>query len=316
MSECEKIEKLLWEYPDLSPSDRDSLSAHLDRCPTCREELETLQTLGNSCQEDRRVISQLDSTSFDNAVLAKIRGRKRVAVSRTDDRRFLFSTLSSVGLAAAIVVFMIISISDLGNLPAFKQIQPSPEEEAFDYIEIRLKPVERFEAPKAMAMAGHDKKSSLEPFSILEKPVTAPSPDSVNIGVVYLSDETVPLLSQQTRASISEVIVDTGMIQAVRIPEAILVTVEKMPRAIDMVPPEYPVWGRKRELSSVVWVKARIDENGTVIDARIISSSTSGAGFEDAALEAALKSRYLPAESNGIRIPVWIMYPVKFIYKR
>lgn len=319
MSECAKIEKLLWEYPANSASERQEIASHLEKCPRCKEALEIIKAVKESRGEDRRVISDIDPAAFDNAVLAKIRGQRSLRNSKSEDQRFIYRTVASIGLAAAIVVFMIISISDLGELPAFKPIERGPVGETgagYDILEIRLKPDRRFESPRAFSDTEPAKKSSAsEPFSILEKPVTSPSPDSVNIEAVYLSDETVPLISQQMRASIAEVMVDTGMIQAVKIPKAILVTVEKMPRAINIVPPEYPVWGKKRGLSCVVWVKARIDRTGVVTDAQIISSNVSGAGFEDAALDAAKKSSYLPAESNGIRIPVWIMYPVKFIYK-
>ncbi len=319
MSECARIEKLFWEYPANSASERQEISSHLEKCPRCKEALEDIKAVKESRGEDRRIISNIDSAAFDSAVLVRIRGQRSSRNSKSEDR-FIYRTIASTGLAAAIVVFMIISISDLGTLPAFKPIERGPVEETgagYDILEIRLKPDRGFEAPRASSNIELAKKSSAkESFSILEKPVTSPSPDSVNIEAVYLSDETVPLVSQQMRASIAEVMVDTGMIQAVKIPKAILVTVEKMPRAINIVPPEYPVWGRKRGLSSVVWVKARIDRTGVVTDAQIISASVSGAGFEDAALAAALKSSYLPAESNGIRIPVWIMYPVKFIYRK
>ncbi len=316
MSGCEKIERLIWEYPGLSASDREKLSSHIETCPSCKADLESISALKNSRDNDREMMSVIDPVAFDNAVMAKIAGRKKRAISRSDDRRFILRTAASVGLAAAIVVFMIVSISDLGNLPSFKKSVPAAGRAEYDLMEIRLKPAETLKAPQAPARASAEKAAKEERFSILDKPVVSPSPESVNIGAVYLSDENVPIFSQQIRASISEVVVDTGVIQAVRAPEAVFVTVEKMPRPIEIVPPEYPVWGMKRGLSSVVWVKAHIDENGTVTDAEVVSSSTSGAGFEDAAVEAALKSRYQPAEANGIRIPVWIMYPVKFIYRR
>jgi TonB family protein len=122
-------------------------------------------------------------------------------------------------------------------------------------------------------------------------------------------------MSQMARASLSEVVVDTGMIQSAEMPRGMLVTVEKMPLPVEVVLPEYPVWAKKREVSGVVWVKARIDENGNVIDAQILSSSIAGMGFEESATEAALRSKYSPAEANGIRLPVWIVYPVRFVYK-
>jgi len=115
---------------------------------------------------------------------------------------------------------------------------------------------------------------------------------------------------------ISEVVVDTGLIQSAIAPVGNFITVENMPEPLNLIPPEYPVWAKKRGLSSIVWVKAQIDKTGKVIDARVISSTVQGAGFEEAALEAARASTYEPARSNGVPLPVWIMYPVKFIYKQ
>ncbi|MEE9555277.1 MAG: TonB family protein [candidate division Zixibacteria bacterium] len=320
MNRCEQIEKLLWDYPDLKASDSGKLLAHIENCPRCKAALAGIEAIRESRKADRSLISKIDPEVFDNAVLGKVRAQRSFPESKSEGRQFIFRTVSSIGLAAAIVIFMIMSISDLGNLPAFKPVDrgSSPDSgEAYNILEIRLRSDDLFEAPAAYSDIEPRKKSSPKaPFSILEKPITSPSPDSVNIGAVYLSDETVPMMSQQMRASISEVLIDTGMIQQANIPQAILVTVEKMPRAINIVAPEYPAWGRKRGLSCVVWVKARVDRNGMVTDVEIISSSVSAAGFEDAALDAAKKSSYLPAESNGIRIPVWIMYPVKFIYSK
>jgi len=152
-------------------------------------------------------------------------------------------------------------------------------------------------------------------FSILPNPITQAAPESVNIGAMYITDEAVPIVSQHTQASLHEVLVDSGMIQAVETPKSILITVEKMPTPLNVVTPEYPVWATKRGASGAVWVKAQIDTDGNILEAFVLSSSNPGYGFEEAALEAAKKSKYNPAESNGLKIPVWIVFPVKFIYK-
>lgn len=317
MNECGKIERFLWDYPDISADQYDHVSAHLKSCPDCQEALATISILKESQKADRTHIASIDTDDFDNVVIRKIRDRKTAVAAGSENRKFAYRMTVSVGLAAAIVIFMILSISDLGNLPVFREAADTTmkqPEENYNIIDIRLapRPADR-EAPAARYEAEEKQRES---FSVLDKPVTSPSPESVNIEAVYLSDETVPILSQQSRASISEVFMDTGLIQAAETPRGMLVTVEKMPKPISLTPPEYPVWAKKRGLSCVVWVKARIDENGNVTTAQIVSSSITGAGFEEAALEAARISAYHPAESNGIRLPVWIMYPVKFIYKK
>lgn len=319
MSECEKIESYLWDYPDIPREQREQVSAHLETCESCREALETIESLRQSRKADRAAISKIDTAAFDDAVMRKIQSRKEAVSPVSDNRKYIFQMAVSVGLAAAIVIFMMMSISDLSKIPAFK-LHGESDETALDsnrsIINIRLAPRSegaRMEMPAVPKMA--KKAPPKEEFSILLNPVTTPSPDSVNIDAVYLTDETVPTMSQQARASVSEIVSDTGMVQAVKIPTSTLVTVEKMPKPVDMVPPEYPVWAKKLGLSGIVWIKARVDENGKVTDAKVISSSTTGAGFEEAALKAARLSTYSPAESNGMKLPVWVMYPVKFIYK-
>jgi TonB family protein len=446
LSKCHEIEKLLWDYPDgpLSPSDKQKVSDHLETCAACRAALSTIEAVRQSKAADGRIISSVDSAAFDNRVMQKILKETAAPLRKKGDEGYPWRMALSVGLAAAIAVFLVLSVSDMQDMALTRYLEESSEispEKGYERLDIRLVPEEgREEAGKAgaaslrggrigeespavqpsypgpptpgpapeepgsvaekQAVSGSvgeelkkeapapppagdaatlseqrpeeagqvrqkalteepdltieeppqpeaEKSVSLPPsfaadtsslerlpivrkritveaerlegkgqsFSILLSPVTRPAPDSVNIDAVYLTDETVPVNSQQTRASMSEVVVDTGMIQSAERPRSMLVTVEKMPVAVDLVPPEYPVWARKRKLSGVVWVKARVDENGEVKEAVIVSSSTSGAGFEEATIEAARNSKYLPAEANGNKIPVWIIYPVKFIYK-
>lgn len=152
-------------------------------------------------------------------------------------------------------------------------------------------------------------------FQILNQPVTNPAPDSVAINSIYLMGQSIPMASQQTRAYLPEVIVDSGTIQSVETPRSVLVTVDKMPIPVKIIPPEYPVWARKNGISGTVWVKAHVNENGEVEDAEIASSSNPGYGFEEATLDAAKQCKYLPAEANGYRIGVWLIYPVNFVFK-
>ncbi|MFH2204893.1 MAG: energy transducer TonB [Elusimicrobiota bacterium] len=50
-------------------------------------------------------------------------------------------------------------------------------------------------------------------------------------------------------------------------------------------------------------------------DAIIQKASGTNAGFEEAALTAAMKNRYKPAIQNGRPIPVWVSYRVVFELK-
>ncbi len=406
MKRCEQFEALLWDYSrgDLGLSESEAIEKHLSECDKCGQTLATFKAVGESAAATREKIAVIDSVRFDDMVIRKIRSESRPSNIFTDYKRYYIRMAMSVGLAAAIVIFMIMSISDLDklNIPSpVKTRQKETPEKTYDRIEISLndrigadkkepqsgekqrqplafKPAETPESGEMFddgnlllskeitiipenPIASHPEKVNLPietpsvaaekedissnsktvaskdksridradisasstrliaaspsgGFSFLDSPVANPAPESVSISAVYISDEAVPELSQQTRALISEVVIDTGMIQTANPPRGVLVTVEKMPVATMLVTPEYPTWAMKRGISGLVWVKARLNENGDVESAKIISSSFKGVGFEEAVMEAALKSKYKPAEANGSRIPVWIVYPVEFVY--
>jgi TonB family protein len=150
-------------------------------------------------------------------------------------------------------------------------------------------------------------------FSILRKPLASQAPDSVNIDAIYVTNENIAANKQTSAASIAEIYKDTGSVQVQMPQSSILVTVEKMPQPLKMVLPEYPVWARKQGLSGTLWVRARVESDGHISNAQITSCDTKGVGFEESALKAAKESVFTPASSNGINLPVWIVYPVQFI---
>ena len=95
------------------------------------------------------------------------------------------------------------------------------------------------------------------------------------------------------------------------------------PIAIDIAPqliagpsPEYPLKALRNYTTGEVWVKILIDEQGDVRRALIEKESGEDAGFEEAALEAALKRRYHPAEYEDQPIACWISYMVGFYLKK
>jgi len=407
---CDKIETLLWESTDrtLSENEKEFLEKHLAECEKCREFRSTVEAIAESKKADKDIISGVSADAFETAVFQKIRARESELRFKREDRGYMFRLSFSVGLAAAIVAFMVLSLGDLEKyvMPVkLDSYRSALSEKEYDAVQIVLKPTKRDQPaesppipvqeqradiddkamkiipppvieripdtaePVSMAMTeekpatipekdkipiededkdlvvarlkpGYGKeevalesrgkkgidryaaakfktgnKLATSHFSILSKPVTNPAPDSVVINSIYLSDESIPMASQQTRAFLPEVIVDSGIIQAVETPNSILVTVDKMPVPVKIIPPEYPVWARKNGISGVVWVKARVDENGDVKTAEILSTSMPGYGFEEASLEAARRCKYIPAEANGFKIGIWVIYPVNFIFK-
>jgi TonB family protein len=374
--DCKKIESSLWDYAadKLPESEAREVKEHLSKCVNCSNAFETIKAVMESKEADNAVIAGIDKAVFDDVVMSKIKTAERTNLRKEkNETRYIIRMTASMAVAAAVVLFMLLSISDLEQITVPKKLakrQVLPEKE-YDVINIDLVPVES-EAPAsfkdkddelgkniiaeeslkpsekeeaisnvtdadtepsktdiprgletaeadfrvaAKAKKAEDLFEQKDIFSILTGPITQPSPESVNIGAVYLTDEAVPIVSQHTQASLHEVLVDSGMIESVETPMSVLITVEKMPAPLNVIAPEYPVWAKKRGFSGAVWVKAKIDTVGNVVEAFILSSNNPGLGFEEAALEAANKSVYTPAESNGLKIPVWIVFPVKFIYK-
>jgi len=93
------------------------------------------------------------------------------------------------------------------------------------------------------------------------------------------------------------------------------VAVEEMPVQVYDEVPKYPEMAERAGIEGVVWVRALVDKEGRVRDAIIQKASGTNAGFEEAALEAAMKNRYKPAIQNGRPIPVWVSYKVVFELK-
>jgi TonB family protein len=89
------------------------------------------------------------------------------------------------------------------------------------------------------------------------------------------------------------------------------VGLEKEPVVITRVDPEYPGLAIRAAMEGKVIVSALVDENGTVVDARILKSSDKI--FEGYALEAARLWTFAPGVSKGKPVPVWVTIPFQFV---
>lgn len=428
MSDCDNIERLLWDrlQGKLSEKDKNSLEKHLSECAECGRVAETFAALESSKNADRKAVADIDAAQFEDAVFLKIRNREREKRFAHEERGYTIRMYFSMGLAAAIVAFMVLSLGDLDRyiIPTRMALEePTSQERQYDAVRITLKSdetittnsapsFEDLEPPKESAKAvlkivsppsiasapetsispqsnseayfqrplqmrkkeaspaglqeallpeKAEKKQEIidkggvmveeglpekemaavpmehangsmfyqsieqiEPgkgvpvqgFSILQNPITKPAPDSVAINSMYLMDETSLSMSQQSRAYYPQVIVNSGVVPGIETPRSVLVTVDKLPVPVAVITPEYPVWARKNGISGEVWVKARVDDKGNVEKAQIVSSTMPGYGFEESALEAAKKNKYRPAEANGIKIGIWVIYPVKFVFEK
>lgn len=90
------------------------------------------------------------------------------------------------------------------------------------------------------------------------------------------------------------------------------VAVEVYPEMIYMETPEYPRLAEEAGLEGIVWIKALLDKNGDVRDARVGKSSGT-ASLDQAAVDAAYKCKFKPGIQNGKPVACWVTYKVEFV---
>lgn len=95
----------------------------------------------------------------------------------------------------------------------------------------------------------------------------------------------------------------------------IFIAVEIQPVRVKHVSPEYPDIARLTGREGRVAVRALIDRDGTVRRAEVAKSSGTNVGFDEAAIEAAIRCLYKPAIQNGMPVMVWVTYIVEFKLK-
>ena len=90
---------------------------------------------------------------------------------------------------------------------------------------------------------------------------------------------------------------------------------EVLPERFQYSPAKYPDAAKKAGIEGSVWMKVLIDERGKVRAARVLEDSGLEVGFEEAAIDAAKKSIWKPAMTDGKRIPVWVKYEAIFSFR-
>jgi TonB family protein len=87
----------------------------------------------------------------------------------------------------------------------------------------------------------------------------------------------------------------------------------KPPVLTERVEARYPEQARKEGITGTVLLQLVIGTDGSVTEAKV--AKPAGHGFDEAALEAALKLRFQPATQEGTPVPVQINYEVQFQLK-
>jgi protein TonB len=130
------------------------------------------------------------------------------------------------------------------------------------------------------------------------------------------AEQTIPSVLDQPVTGASSSAVDGGNIVVVEPaapPEEPLrpfASVEKPPRVVTQVSPEYPEIARRAGVEGTVWVKIVIDKEGKVRKAEIERSDADV--FNEPALNAARQWVFTPALMNSGPVEVWGSIPFNF----
>jgi TonB family protein len=89
------------------------------------------------------------------------------------------------------------------------------------------------------------------------------------------------------------------------------VPVDQPARPREYVRPEYPELSRRMEYTGTAYVKMLIDLDGSVMKVVLIKSSDFPE-LDSAAVEAAYKWTFTPAQLQGKPVRVWVAAPIKF----
>jgi len=88
-----------------------------------------------------------------------------------------------------------------------------------------------------------------------------------------------------------------------------------MPVVLDRVDPKYPRIAERIRVDGDVEAEALVGPDGSVEEVRILRTSHTNVGFEDATEEAVLQWRYKPATKNGVKVRMWVQIRVPFRYR-
>jgi TonB family protein len=122
-------------------------------------------------------------------------------------------------------------------------------------------------------------------------------------GLQLRADETAVLSGAAAKAS------DTSQEKLPSPDEFIPVTVPA--EMIESINPVYPDSARKAGWQGIAWVQALVDREG-IVRKVIIKKSSGYKILDDAAMEAAAKSKFKPALQGDKPVPIWLMYSLNF----
>ena len=75
--------------------------------------------------------------------------------------------------------------------------------------------------------------------------------------------------------------------------------------------PRYPAIARQTGRTATVTVRVLVDENGRPIEVALAGARV-GLGFDEAALDAARRTTFVPATKNSVRVRMWSNLNIRF----
>jgi protein TonB len=84
------------------------------------------------------------------------------------------------------------------------------------------------------------------------------------------------------------------------------------PKEIEKAKLDYPPMARANKVQGTITVEAYIDETGRVTSAKVVRGISNDYGLGDAAVKAALQTKYSPAIKDGVPVKTIYTYPMVF----
>ncbi len=137
------------------------------------------------------------------------------------------------------------------------------------------------------------------------------APDDINIATQADLDNMMP--TNAVDITNDNVVIDTQkVVDELLPPPGAFTPYDTPPTIVTSVAPEYPALAGRANVGGTVFLEVLVDKNGNVRDVTIVKSTNKEAGFEQAAMDAAWKTVWKPAVSNGHPIAVRVTYSVIF----
>ena len=80
------------------------------------------------------------------------------------------------------------------------------------------------------------------------------------------------------------------------------------PVVLELPKLKYPKEAKRRKINAIVRVRVLVDENGTVLEAKL--DEPVGYGFDEEALKVAYKTRFIPATKGQVMVKYWTVLPL------